>query len=513
MNERRLTGVWAGLGFCFCSLALGQGDAVAPVARKLTLAEYRQQVAAANQTVASKRLELEISRIEARGERGILEPNFAGNAAFDRTERQNAIEQELNQNSPLFRENSIDASTGVEGLLPLGTKYWVGTSVDKRSNNLTNRWQMVPYTDEYLGFAGVRLTQPLLKNGRLSAVMARIRLADAQIDVRFQELRRHLMMVMSRAELAYWNLALTQHTLRLRNDSVRIADEVLTGNRERVAAGKMSEIEVYEAEAGVAQRRLQQTQAAQTVTAANNLMRTFLSAAAGGEGDSPFEAADAPALKALTTTYDAAMASALEHHPDYLAQQVVIRQEQVRVSYARNQRWPQLDLVGSYGLNGLGETFRDSAEKVGDADFEAWTVGIELRLPLGGGIKERADLHAARLRQQQALLDLKTAEIEIANTVDTAVKQVRASQAQADASRVVVDFKQRLLDSELGRLAAGKSDSRRVLEIEQDLVEAKLNHFLSLVEHCKAHLDWEVAQGTLLDARGIEPAPPTGRRP
>ena len=41
-----------------------------------------------------------------------------------------------------------------------------------------------------------------------------------------------------------------------------------------------------------------------------------------------------------------------------------VRQEELRVAYAKNQRLPQLDLKASYGLNGLGSTPGESWDDV-----------------------------------------------------------------------------------------------------------------------------------------------------
>jgi len=474
-----------------------------PAVTRLSLEEFRSAVMAPNQHLAARRLDAEIGRVQARGERWVLEPALVSGVGRSRTERQNTVEQGLSQNAPVFIEDVDSASTGVEGRLPIGTTYWLGASLDNRSNNLTNAWVRTPFSDEYLGFAGVRVTQPLNKGAGRGSVLARIRIADIAARVSHQELRKQTMFVASRAEVAYWNLALAQHLLGLRNDSVRIAEQVLNDNRERVRAGKMAEDEVLEAEAGLARRRSQASEAAQMVFAMSNMVRSFLS---GSPGDSAlFAAADVPGMDALDADFSAAMTTALSGHPDYLSLQEVLDQEDVRVVYSEAQRWPQIDLTASYGLNGIGETMTDAFDQMGDAEFKAWSVGLEIRIPLGGGLREQSELAAARLRRRQALLELKNAETEIGNALDTAMRQVGATHEQAGHQQRTVEFYARLLESEMGRLEAGRSDSRRVLQVEQELVDARIASFQSLVDHRRAWLDWELAQGIFLDVRRLEP--------
>lgn len=471
----------------------------------LSMEALRSSVATTNHALASRRLEVEISRIQAWGERGVLEPALVASAGRRQTERQNSIEQSLSQSAGVFNEEADSISGGVEGTLQWGTQYWLGTSVDKRTNNLTSLAVPTPFTSEYLTFSGIRITQPLLKGAGMDAVMARARVADVEVRVKHQELRKQTMELIARAELAYWNLTLFQHLLGLREDSVTIAEEVLEDNRQRVAAGKMSETEVLEAEVGLALRQSQRVEARQAVLAAADLLRAFLSETPDWAEGARLRAIDEPQLEDLELSFAESMGSAIRGHPDYLARREIIEQESVRVRYMERQRWPQLDLVGSYGVNGIGDSASDSYSMARRSDYEAWSVGIEVRIPLGGGMRERADLRTAEKRKHQALLELKTAEVEIANALHTALNRVHSTREQAAYYERMVGFNQRLLDSEIGLLDAGKSDSRRVLQIEQELVDARIAYYQSLVEHKRAWLDWEVAEGSLLEKRDMEP--------
>ena len=468
--------------------------------------EYRQKVSEANHAIASSRIDLEISRIRSRGEWSVFEPALVGDASRGSTQRQNTVEQALSQDTRDFKEDLDRASLGIEGALPLGLRYWVGTSVDRRSNNLTSQWVESPFESEYMGFAGVRLVKPLLRDAGNSSTFAGIRLAEAEVGVQQQAYRRAMMEVVSRAELAYWNLALSQYVLDVRREAVGLAEQLLEDNRKRVEAGQMSEIELLEAKSGLALRRTQERDAQQTLIAAQNMVRTFIAEASPFRATRQLETTDSPDLKELQIEFETAISEALEMHPDYLAQFEVIRQEDIRLAYNRSQRWPQLDLVGSYGMNGLGDSISDSYSKIGHRDHPAWSVGVELRFPLGLGVRERAEYEAAQNRKRQALIDLKSAETQIANALNTAFHRVESTIEMVSNYETVVGFNEALLASETEMLEAGKSDSRRFFQVLEDLGEARINHYRSLVEHRKSWLDWEVAKGGLLWSRNMDEA-------
>ena len=58
----------------------------------------------------------------------------------------------------------------------------------------------------------------------------------------------------------------------------------------------------------------------------------------------------------------------------------------LRYGVVRNQHLPELNLKGSFGLNGLGETPGQSWTEIIDGGFPSWSVGLEFRVPLGGGV-------------------------------------------------------------------------------------------------------------------------------
>ncbi len=156
-------------------------------------------------------------------------------------------------------------------------------------------------------------------------------------------------------------------------------------------------------------------------------------------------------------------------------------------------------------LNGLQDSMEDSWDDAfGKEGFSTWEVGIELRIPLGGGKKTRSELEAAKYRKKQALLEIKSLEVSVANEVDTAIKDVYSTREQVRQYSRVVDLNKRLLEVELLRHKGGKSNSRLVLEREAELHIARDRHIESEVENKMAIIALETAKGSLLKIYGID---------
>ncbi len=473
----------------------------------LTLREFVQLVLQRNESLRARLLEYEISEKRTRGEEGIFEPELV--LGYDRidNERENTAEQRRSSGVQVFEEQNNVYNAGLEALVPSGAKVRLGYTLRDLRNNLQDPALGVIVTNgtrgEWQTFAGISLTQPILKNAWLNATKASIRVATLQSDVSFQEYRRQMMLVVSTAEAAYWNLYMAQEQVRFFHESVRVAESLVTDNQTKLDAGRGSELEVLEARAGLALRKSKRAEAEQKYFENVSQLRTLL-AMSGEDAAALLEAADQPGIAVTTPPFYQSGQMALEQNPDYLAQVKKLKQEDVRVAYAKNQRLPQLDLKASYGLNGLGPDAGSSFEDVQEGGYPSWSIGAELRIPLIGGIKAKNDLASAKLRKQQALVTLKDTETQILNAIQTALRKVSSAQESTSNYRNVVEYSTRLLETERTRLDAGRTTSRRVLEVDAAVFESKNAVVEAQVQYERALLELELVQGSLLQSRNLD---------
>ena len=480
-----------------------QPAAFASGSNSLTLRAFVQKVLRQNESLQVHLLELEISNRKLQAERGAFEPELVGSAERVENKRENTAEQIRSLGTRRFEEENNIYNGGLESLVPSGGRVRLGYTLRDLNNNLQGLPSLSgSLTNEYQTFFGFSLVQPLLKGFGPAATLAGIRLAAVSSEIAFQEYRRQLMVVISTAEATYWSLFLAQEQVRFFNDSVALAETILRDNRSRALAGKASELEVLEAEAGLALRKSKQSEALQKLYEALNRVTTLSSEAVTGAN--LLQAVDRPEDQDTPLSYPESARIAFDLNPDYLIQRKKVLLENIRLAYAKNQRWPQLDLKASYGLNGLAETPAGSWEDVQHRGFPSWSVGGELRIPLTGGIKARNDLEAAKLRQTQVLVSLKEIETQIVNSLDTAMHKIQAARESIRSYNTVVTFNQNLLESQLARLQVGKVESRKVLEVEADLFEAKNAQADALVQLQRAILETDLIRGSILKGRNLD---------
>jgi outer membrane protein TolC len=135
---------------------------------------------------------------------------------------------------------------------------------------------------------------------------------------------------------------------------------------------------------------------------------------------------------------------------------------------------------------------------MGDDEYHSWSVGVEFRVPIFGDWKGTSEVAQVKQRKRKAILEMKAIEVALANAVDTTIQNIESATEQAKHSASVAKFNERLLEIELVRLKAGKSNSRMVLEKEEDFRSAKEAELEALVSQKKALLELEMAEGSLL---------------
>ena len=67
---------------------------------------------------------------------------------------------------------------------------------------------------------------------------------------------------------------------------------------------------------------------------------------------------------------------ALDHRPDYQQARLIIKRSSINARQQLNQLLPRVDLVGSYGYNGLDASRSASRRMVQDKDYRSYSWGV-----------------------------------------------------------------------------------------------------------------------------------------
>jgi outer membrane protein TolC len=188
--------------------------------------------------------------------------------------------------------------------------------------------------------------------------------------------------------------------------------------------------------------------------------------------------------------------NAFQYRPDYISKNIELKNKDIKIKVAKNNVYPTVDLVGSFGLNGLGPKYREALHSVDDKEYRDWSVGIEVSIPWGSG--DRADLDKKKLEKIQELLELKRLEQNIILEVRDNVRAIDIQYRQVEAAKLFEEKQRKNYNAQEERYKAGQLSTHDLLEYRFRLAMAELEYIKALIDYNVALIGLDEAQGLTL---------------
>jgi outer membrane protein len=448
-------------------------------------------------TISSSRFDPQIARAKQVSAAGAFDPTFSANLLRSDS-RIEPLDPLRGIRTPLSVTKDDTLSVSLGGKLPFGLQYaLVGQADNYRDTDADSLLK-----DNYTAFAGIRLTQPLLRGFGFGANLAGVRIARAQRNIARATYRQAVVDTITRTIAAYNNLYYAQQSHQNAVRSRQLADDLLAENRRRVEVGSISPADVTIAAARVARIDDGVIQSERALKDARNYLLTLLSSETRPLTDQPLRIAPPVVLPAPTIDRTDDLARAYDRRPDYRQAQENIRSAQAGLSESRSAALPQVDLVGSYGYNGSGRTFDDAYRNARRQDTPAWTAGavVSIPLPMRDG---RGRALASKLTLAQARTELARLEQQIAVEVANAAGQIDATFRRVEATRLARQLAAESLVAQQKRLQVGQCDTFTVLQFQDLLVNAEQAEYRAVADYNIALADYDRAIGMTLERHTV----------
>ena len=452
----------------------------------------------------AKRLDVDINQDQLTVAKGAFRPVFSASAQLDNSNR--ALNQReflgVGQAARVFDEESRSLEAGIGGRLPFGTEYELSTHSTYLDNTYNRRASSL-YGPEYQSVAGVNVTQPLARGFGLNVNLAEVRLQRSAIDTARFETRATINQLVGQVLSAIFENEFAVHNIEVKQEAISLADSLLSENQRRVEEGMMSPIDVSQAQVRVAEAS-EELLAAETFysTRLNTLREVTGEALPFADGHVQVASAEG-LLPEPELDMDELAATMLENSPIYKAALEEVEAADVRVAYAKNLGYPQVDLKMSFGYNGLAGEFDESYENFENRDDPDWGVGLVFSVPLERKTA-RARRSVAEQRKMQALYQVKNTEVQLLAALDNAVNSVRSARDRRQLIDDAVRFATEALQAEQRRLESGVTTSYNVLNQQRELSAVQTRALAAEVDIQKAIAQLYLVQGVLTDKLGFE---------
>src|SRR5206468_4295910 len=215
---------------------------------------------------------------------------------------------------------------------------------------------------------------------------------------------------------------------------------------------------------------------------------------------------------------DSAVANALKGRYDLARAGHDLENAKTNVAFLTNQKLPDVRLETSYRGSGLGGTqflrtggfpgvvtgtrdrsFADALGQAFTSDYPTWSVGVTVSYPLGRSYEE-ASLARAYVERRQAAQRIASLQLQTAETVRQAARQVGSTAERIDAARAGATLAQERLDAEQRRYNVGLSTTFLVTQAQRDLLQAQVNLLQTTLDY----------QSSLVNFEAVQQAPPLG---
>ncbi|MGA2604719.1 MAG: TolC family protein [Verrucomicrobiia bacterium] len=473
-------------------------DSVTNQTRSLTLRECIERALENNLEIRFQRITPTIQTWGVMGAQGVYDPTLSGGVNNLGTttwlSKQDAMGLGQGTNSYTDKIRQWQANAGLSGKLPTGATYdFSAFGLHEWGNTFTN---------ETSGDTGVTLTQPLLKNFGFGVNAATIRIARENRTIAIQNFVQFVMSTISGVANAYYELVYAIENHKSAVETRELARELLEQNRIQERVGTMSPLDVIQAEAGVAESEQNVITTARAIKDNENTLKRLICQQVSEFGSATLVPVDYPPVEMVALDVAASTRRALETRPDYQSAYHALESQNITVQFNRNQLWPEIDLTGTYGLNGLGHNFDSFSDNLSSGRSPYWNVGVVLSVPLGNR-QARANYHMAKLDADQALLSLKSLEQNVIVAVDDAVGHVETNLKSVEAARAATRLAQESLDAEQKKLLAGTSTTFLVLQAQTQLATTRSAQIRAEADYHESLVALDLAEGTILAKNNI----------
>jgi outer membrane protein TolC len=422
-------------------------------------------------------------------ERGVFDPELFAEAQFAKERSTETARSTGTQFEVDGRDTNVVA--GIRQFLPTGTT--VEAAVEQ-SRSISNR-----APEQQVARVGLTVTQALLQGFGPAVNLAAVRQAELGTVASRYELRGFTETVLAEAETAYWNFVLAREQIAIFESSLDVARRQRDETELRIEVGLLPEVEAAAARAEVARRE-------QALINARSLLEErrlrLLRLLEPDSYDRRINATSDPRTESTPVRdLPERLQLAEKMRPELNEARLQLQQQRLETTVTRNGLLPRLDFFITLGKTGYADTFSESFGELDGSTYDL-TAGIRLSRPLGNRTAKALDLAArtSRLQAEEAVSNLRQL---VLLDVRLAANELERARQQIAASAVTRALQEETLVAEQERFEVGTSTTLLVSQAQRDLLVSQIAEVESIVNYRIALVNLFLAEGSLLERRGI----------
>lgn len=170
------------------------------------------------------------------------------------------------------------------------------------------------------------------------------------------------------------------------------------------------------------------------------------------------------------------------------------QENKLEIKRARQNALPSISFVGYYAQLYQNDHFHyDESKWWAPQTF----VGVKLSIPITENFRNKNNINAKHIKQDQLAMDLKQKKADVRYQVQKATNDVQDDLDNVEASKSNYELSQNIYENQIKQFDIGSFNYADLLETERSLSKAEQTYIESVYEYLKATLSYQKAIGEL----------------
>jgi outer membrane protein TolC len=391
---------------------------------------------------------------------------------------------------------------------------WYGGNFQLTFNNnkQDSSSRFITFNPQFVSSLTAQYTQPLLRGLVIDQNRQQIAVTQINREIAEETLRATVTQTLANVRNAYWDLVFARSAVDVAQRALQLADKLVEDNRARVEVGTLAPLDIVQAEAEAATRRQALAAAEATLqTAELTLKRYIVSGTEDPLWRQELQPIDLPSLEPAPSDLEGAVRKALERRTDLVNARKNLQSSDISLRYFRNQTLPDVDLVASYGAQGIGGTsiqrsglggditntipggYADALRLLTNRDYPTWNLQFNISYNVFGSQAD-AQFARARVQRNQSQARLRALELQVATEVTNAALNVESNLKRVEAAVAARELAEKRLEAEQSKFEVGMTTNFFVVQAQRDLRDAQNAELRALADYRKSLVNFERVQ-------------------
>jgi outer membrane protein len=387
--------------------------------------------------------------------------------------------------------NDTTSTLSVSQKIPTGGIISANSDLNRNRDVPSSEWVDPAYTSD----VSLSLTQPLLQGAGIDYNLAAIKRAKLGVQIADLNFKSTVLTVIFNVETAYFNLIFAREQYKVQEDSLRLAQELYNENVVKRQTGVLTDLDVLQAQVGVATARSQLILDEQVV---HNDEDVLLQSLSQRDFSGQVGPVDFPAMTGdPEVSFDLSYKLARDNGPNLAIIQATIDQFKLDALTSKRNSLPELDVNGAIGYNSLGQSYSGALDQALRNQGHSWQAGITLVFPIGLRAN-RALYHQALASQHSEETAFEQEDEDLTVQVRSAVRAVQTGIESVRASTETATLSEKQYELEKAKFDAGLVTSLDVLQEQNALLAARVQELQAKVNLRTAIANLHFLEGSSL---------------